>query len=163
MAQSQFTNELDRLTTQRDKALAEATAPIQKKFEELSGQLLKRATKAGDLDAAIKIKTAMQAASGQREIIPELQTFEKQLAGKWDCKSSSGWWGAFTFKEDGTFIVSQNGVDIDNGKWRKTGNTLKVIKQNGTTDIYELPIQGGKLVGKSHTNNTLNLSKEQNQ
>jgi hypothetical protein len=58
-AQSSFERDLAKLTEDRDKALVRASDPIQRKYKELLEQLMQRATRNGDLDAAIKIKDAI--------------------------------------------------------------------------------------------------------
>jgi hypothetical protein len=89
---------------------------------------------------------------------PEVLPLKKQLAGKWNLKSNTGRRTTITFKEDGTFVEAQMGVDIANGEWEKIGNSLKVKKKDWT-DVYELPIQDGKLKGRSQQGNFLDLSK----
>jgi hypothetical protein len=59
-AESRFVTELNRLALDRDKALASAAAPINKKYKDALSALLERATKASDLDAALKIRNAIE-------------------------------------------------------------------------------------------------------
>jgi hypothetical protein len=57
--QSGFDRELVQLAGQRDQALAVAAEPINRRYKEGLEQLLRRATQANDLDAAIKIRAAL--------------------------------------------------------------------------------------------------------
>ncbi|RYD34752.1 MAG: hypothetical protein EOP87_08620 [Verrucomicrobiaceae bacterium] len=62
LAQSQFQSELEQLTAQRDKALATAADPIDRKYREALEALLKKAMQASELDGALKIREALEAA-----------------------------------------------------------------------------------------------------
>ena len=80
--ESQFVTELSRLAEQRDKAIATATEPIQKKYVDLAQQLLIRATKAGDYDAVLKIKAALETEVSKSP--PQgVPSDAKQFKGKW--------------------------------------------------------------------------------
>jgi hypothetical protein len=57
--ESAYERELKQLIADRDKARAAADVPITARFKASAEQLLKRATQAGDLDAANKIKEAI--------------------------------------------------------------------------------------------------------
>ena len=57
--ESAYERDLNQLVEQRDKTLAAATAPITARFKASAEQLLRRATQAGDLDAANKINAAL--------------------------------------------------------------------------------------------------------
>lgn len=57
--QSPFERDLKKLTEDRDKALAAASDPIQFKYKTLLEQLMQRATRNEDLNAAVKIKEAI--------------------------------------------------------------------------------------------------------
>jgi hypothetical protein len=57
--ESPYERDLKQLIADRDKARAAAEAPIAARFKASAEQLLKKATQAGDLDAANKIKEAI--------------------------------------------------------------------------------------------------------
>ncbi len=101
-ADSTYERELKRLTDQRDKEVATAVAPIQKRFQAAAEQLLRRATQAGDLDAANRIKAQLVAPAPSAE--PSL----KQLIenSRWDWFNSADPVGApaasIKFNSDGT-------------------------------------------------------------
>ncbi|MEQ1860474.1 MAG: hypothetical protein ABMA13_11115 [Chthoniobacteraceae bacterium] len=59
--ESAYERELKELIDQRDKAIAAAAVPISSRFKASAEQLLQRATRNGDLDAATKIKAAIAA------------------------------------------------------------------------------------------------------
>jgi hypothetical protein len=86
-ADSQFLAEFMRLTQERDKALAAAEAPINKKYEAALTDLLRRATKANDLDAALKIRstieslTAAKAAAIDPAQVKTKRALQKALIG----------------------------------------------------------------------------------
>ena len=56
---SPYAKDVERLVKQRDSESAQAIAPIQKRFDLATQQLLRKATQAGNLDAANKIKAAI--------------------------------------------------------------------------------------------------------
>ena len=58
--ESPIERELAQVAEQRDKALAAAADPIQRKYHATLEQLLRRAMKANDLDAALKIKNELK-------------------------------------------------------------------------------------------------------
>ena len=60
-AQSQYERELNQLNQERDKALLTATEPVYRRYRVSLEQLLRKATQANDLDAAVKIKAQFSA------------------------------------------------------------------------------------------------------
>ena len=60
-AESPFLRELTQLTAQRDQALTAAAEPINRRYKEGLETVLRHATQASDLDAAIKIQEALKA------------------------------------------------------------------------------------------------------
>ena len=82
-AQTQFEGELVKLKHEHDKALAAATAPIDKKYLAALEDLLRRATKTNDLDAALKIRSALEAFNSERSAaIDPSQIKTKHALGK---------------------------------------------------------------------------------
>jgi hypothetical protein len=57
---SPYAKDIDRLVKQRDSETAQAISPIQKRFDLAAQQLLRKATQAGNLDAANKITDAIK-------------------------------------------------------------------------------------------------------
>ena len=58
-AESLFERELKQLRDQRDKAVAAAAEPINRRYQASLEQLLRRATQGNDLETALKIKQEM--------------------------------------------------------------------------------------------------------
>ena len=61
--ESAFERDFQQLKAQRDKTISTAIEPINRRYIESLGQLLRRATQSNDLDAAFKIKNEMQTLS----------------------------------------------------------------------------------------------------
>ena len=59
-AESPFEREFKQLREQRDKTVAAAVDPINRKYQASLDQLLRRATQGNDLDTAIKLKAELQ-------------------------------------------------------------------------------------------------------
>jgi len=77
---SPFAKDIARLVKQRDSESAQAIAPIQKRFDLAAQQLLRKATQAGNLDAANKIKAAIDNPPDLATLREESQTpMEKEL------------------------------------------------------------------------------------
>ena len=97
-AESLFERELKQLTEQRDKALAAAAEPINRRYQASLDQLLRRATQANDLDTAIKIKDEIKKlpsanTDAQNDLTKALRD------SKWTWEPPSG---IVTFDADGT-------------------------------------------------------------
>ncbi len=58
-AETPFERDFMQLREQRDRALATASEPINRRYKESLDQLLRRATQANDLDTALKIRTEL--------------------------------------------------------------------------------------------------------
>jgi len=78
-SQSAYERELNQLVEQRDKALAAASSPINARFRASAEQLLRRATQGGDLDAANKIKAALE--TNIEPAPAAIKDLRKQLGG----------------------------------------------------------------------------------
>jgi hypothetical protein len=59
LADSAFERDLGKLGEQREREMTAAIEPINRRYKEALESLLRRATQAGDLDAAIKIREAL--------------------------------------------------------------------------------------------------------
>ena len=74
---SPYAKDVERLVKQRDSETSQAIAPIQKRFDLAAQQLLRKAIQAGNLDAANKIKAAI-------ENTPELATLREEAQSPLD-------------------------------------------------------------------------------
>jgi len=59
LAETPYEHDLKLLKEQRDRAVATAVEPINRRYKESLEQLLKRATQGNDLDTALKVKTEL--------------------------------------------------------------------------------------------------------
>ncbi|HYF34207.1 MAG TPA: hypothetical protein VD994_02865 [Prosthecobacter sp.] len=139
--QTAYQKELDQLVEYRDKALAAAAAPINERFQSSAQQLLRRATQAGDLEGATKIKEAIEAnARSSREGIKDIK---KELVGTtWKCapgKPVRGGLGpTFTFTEAG---VQPGGFKYEVDR----SNTVTITFNQGGTQVMTLTKGGSRL------------------
>ena len=78
-----------KLVAQREKDAAIAVAPAQKRFDLAAQQILRKATQAGDLDAAIKLKAIIEQARGSAEPAPVKPAKEHQFSDNSESPSSS--------------------------------------------------------------------------
>ncbi len=78
-----------KLVAQREKDAAIAVAPAQKRFDLAAQQILRKATQAGDLDAAIKLKAIIEQARGSAEPAPVKPAKEPQFSDNSESPSSS--------------------------------------------------------------------------
>ena len=74
---SPYAKDVERLVKQRDSEAAQAVVPIQRRFDLAAQQLLRKAIQAGNLDAANKIKAAI-------ENTPELATLREEAQSPLD-------------------------------------------------------------------------------
>lgn len=117
-AQSSFERELHKLTEERDKALARSSEPIQRKYKELLERLMQRATRDGDLDAAIKIKeaiamipTSILASKPRPKTAQELREFLDETVWNISNKTPTGDVAyTLTFDKNGTFKYSDGRI-----------------------------------------------------
>lgn len=105
-AESAYDRELKRLIDQRDREVAAAVTPIQKRFQVAAEQLMRRAMQAGDLDAANKIKAQLAAPVNTAET-----SLQKLIENsRWDWFNSAEPVGApaaaITFNSDGTGLFN---------------------------------------------------------
>lgn len=149
---SRYAVELDQLIEQRDKAIASANKPINDKFITLANALLQRAIQSGDLDGAMKIRTAIQ--------ITELPDPNSALLGSWTVSSSSGWRGVYTFEKDGVVKVFENGAQTLGGKWTLEGATIRTRFGNGENDTIEFPPVDGKMNAKTGRGYKMSLERK---
>jgi hypothetical protein len=115
VSQSAFDRELASLSEQREAALLKAIRPINDQYRKSLEQMLKKATQASDLDAAIRIKKELDGVKGELNNVPSSDklisnppkpSISDKLALK--LKGTSWLWGKppiskFTFLPNGEF------------------------------------------------------------
>lgn len=127
-ADSGYQRELAELSAQRDKAIAEASEPINRRYQAALEQLLRRATQANDLDAAVKIKDALVSSP-----------LGSRLQGSWINKGIKS---RIQFTPDGVFKESWND-EVQEGQWEALSDTdVKVTLKKGPVHQYHLSDDG---------------------
>jgi hypothetical protein len=141
VAQSAFDREYQQLTDQRNKALAAASEPINRRYKADLGVLLRKATQGNDLPTAVKIKEAITKLEGAS---PALGSSNKP-SGSWRF-TINGRDYVRTFHEDGT--ITGEGI-TGTGKWRSSGGKIVVTYPNGHETKLDLPLnpKGAKAEG----------------
>lgn len=147
LAATSVEEELKQLQQQREKALAAATDPIDRKYQEALEQMLRRALQAKDVEGAVKIQGLLSSQPG---------VVAKQLAGVWTMVASTGYRAELTFREDGS--VSYSGADKI--PWRVSDGVLLVGSKKGEEDRFLLPVKDGVLRGNNIHGNALTLTKK---
>lgn len=103
-AQSSYEREFQQLTEQRDKAAAAALAPIDRRYHELLGQLLKRATQANDLTTAVKIQAKLDESNSGSTPEAQLRTSISRAKWKWTGAGAN----TFVFTPEGEVTLSNS-------------------------------------------------------
>ena len=155
-----FIDDLERLQKQRDKEIAAAIEASNRRYQASLEQLSGKATKANALDAALKIKQALEQISNRFPLATG-----GDIVGVWVVKnlsgSAAGSTGNMDFKTDGTFVASWNGVS---GTWEKTDKELKSTflkdKKVSQTIWFKLPIKDGQLLGINNDGMKVSLTKQ---
>ena len=112
LAESPYERELMQLAAQRDQQVAAVTEPIDRKYKEALEGLLRRATQANDLDAALKIRQAQGITGAAAVAAPATVTLtklglERRIEGKTFGTDSKSWLRKMTF-EKGKVIHNPN-------------------------------------------------------
>jgi hypothetical protein len=137
-AASEYDRQLAELELQRDKAIAEASEPINRRHQGLLEQLLRKATQANDLEAATKIKTALA--------VSDPNGLASRLRGWWATGSKES---RLQFTAGGTFQEHWNG-GVQEGRWQATSPTeASVTMKNGMVREYRLS-DDGKIVTRQN-------------
>ena len=156
-AASDYEREFEKLTQERDQALAAAAEPIQRRYRTALEALLRRATQGNDLETALRIK---QALAGLSTKLPEAAPRSKsQFVGAWKCENlADGHRGTLDILPDGTF--SSGGKRL--GQWDVKGKQLILIHDNrgGHSDRFGLPVRAGKLEGKNTMGHNITLERK---
>jgi len=117
------------LKKSRDKAIQEATAPIDKKFAESANLLLAKAIQKGEMDAAATIRKSIpQGPAGplQSGLDTFLETKSWSYHGPW-----YGGGDTVRFKTNGK-------IEPKSGSWERTGpNQIKVMLDNGDAFTFD--------------------------
>jgi hypothetical protein len=83
-----------------------------------------------------------------------------QLAGIWDCSSTSRWRGTYEFSQDGAVRLTTHGKnDTSTGKWVNHGETIVATVNGRVNFTLHLPIKNGRLTGVSFAKNLLTVTK----
>ena len=138
VAEPPFDRDLKQLKEQRDRAIAAASEPINRRYRESLEQLLRRATQGNDLDTALKVKTelatvSLGSATAPASRIKTTEDLTAFLAGSiWSLaiagKDKSG--ATMEFKKDGKAImVWFDDVVKTNKWWCKDAKTFHVFSE----------------------------------
>jgi hypothetical protein len=136
-----YEKSLQTLIQQRDRAIENASAPIVARFNEEAAKLLREATRTGDLDAAIKIRTALGPAA-PNDSNPPLNDPKKQLAGTlWKVEAGKpirpGLDESITFTDK---VVEPRGY-----KYEIQGHTITIVFTGGDRQPMTLSADGKHL------------------
>ena len=162
-AESPFEREFKQLREQRDKTVAAAVEPINRKYQASLDQLLRRATQGNDLETALKIKEAMTQVSpgAATSAAPSSDATTQRLAKKLE---DTKWYYPNTvhpvakqcieFLKDGKLRVWNNAVLAD--AWRVTAeNTVEIqpwTDHSIETVVFDSALAGATLKkGKDET------------
>jgi hypothetical protein len=145
-AQSDVEREFKQLEAQREKDVAAALEPINRRYATALQQLLQRATQAKDLSATTKITNALQA----------LNSAPVEILGKWNFVREGYPPKERELKEDGTVLRP----DGPPGKWTIEGSTLRIEYPGGRSSTFQLPPRNRKLTGKGEDGDKVTAEKK---
>lgn len=140
--------EFDRLTADRDTALAAAAEPINRLYQTALEGLLHRATQESDLDTALRIKLEIDKLKAKPEIV-----------GKWDfANHTDGVNAVVEFRGNNTFFW--NGKKV--GTWDTNDKQLIISHEHrgGHKDYYDLPVRDGKLDGRNTPGQKITITRK---
>ncbi|RYD17944.1 MAG: hypothetical protein EOP88_24325 [Verrucomicrobiaceae bacterium] len=130
-AASPFEAQMDELANAREKAVAQASEPIHRQYAASLQDLLARAIKAGDLDAALKIREELQAVT-PKEVNLRIQ-------GSWSDRGKST---RLEFSPNGVFKEFWNN-QIQEGRWRSSADKeVKMTLKVGGTHEFRISDDG---------------------
>jgi hypothetical protein len=141
-AESPYERDLKQLIEQRDKAITAATAPIIDRFKANAEQLLRRATQAGDLDAANKIKASIGGGTPVSTTGP-IKDLRKQLSGTtWKAVPSKPLRGGFAER----LTFTEKTLEPGGYKYEaQSHNAVTVTFTGGDKEIMNLSPDGKRL------------------
>ena len=131
-AESSYERELQQLTEQRDKAIAAAVDPINRRYQTSLEQLLKRATQGNDLVTAVKIKAQIEKIHSAAPPDSEAQFRSALMRSKWSWRGID----ILTFTDSGEANLSKAN---STSKYKITGQRTVVLtsKVSGRTATLE--------------------------
>jgi hypothetical protein len=159
-AASPLERELAQLREQRDKAIAAATEPINRRYQTSLEQLLRRATQAADLETANRIKAEMTGGADTPQAATQFaggpRNVEKALPGQWNWEGANHkTWG--TFLQDGEFRM--DGVTHE---WKVSSNgTVTVTRPDKTKATFRLSADLNSFTGTNFNGQPLSGSRRQ--
>lgn len=153
-AQSSYERELAQLKDQRDQAKAAVVEPIERRYQAALEQLVRRATQAGDLEGALKVKEELDRFPSSSD--PRNTPLE--LIGIWEVYDQVSKGGAMReFKPNGKLVST----DPPGGHWAINGNKLIVTYNDPKeVDTFDLPIRNHQLSGISKLKHALVLNRK---
>lgn len=129
-----YDKQLADLLSERNKALSVATDPIFHRYRAALDELLQKATRANDLESALKIKAAMDAS-------PRI-SFGSGFQGRW---ANARIKSRLQFNPDGVFQEFWNG-EIQEGRWEEVSKKeVKVTLNTGAVHEYQLSEDGNSV------------------
>lgn len=133
-AESPYDREFKQLTDQRDKALAAAAEPINRRYQTSLEQLLRRATTGNDLETALKIKEVLKSSDKPPVAAPAATRVDNAL-GKW--RSQAGGSVVQLFP-NGNFEEVYRGGPPKEGRWKTSGKDINVTLKDKTVWTFQL-------------------------
>ena len=129
-AESLFERDLIAAREQHDKAIASAIDPINRRYQTTLEQLLRKATQANDLDAALKIQNELKSTRPVASPI-DLRTTLEGTEWTWERPGVSEW---VKFNKDGTLLHKIGWT----GTWKIAGpRSVTITTPNNTTSVLE--------------------------
>ena len=154
-AETAYQRELQQLKEQRDKAVATAVEPINRRYKDSLELLLKRSTQGNDLDTALKVKEAMQhlsegggKGSAGGDIYSRKETTKAWTGTQWRWDGGSGiqiraGGEAYVGGERCTWSPEQDGaIKIVNSKQKKA-----TVRLTGETTFEGTGFDGAAVTG----------------
>lgn len=134
LGDSGYDKQLAELQSERDKALSAATDPIFHRYRTALEELLQKVTRANDLDAALKIKAALDA--------PRRISIGSEFQGRW---ANTRIKSRLQFNPDGVFQEFWNG-QVQEGRWEEVSKKeVKVTLNTGAVLEYQLSEDGNSV------------------
>jgi hypothetical protein len=148
---SEAEREFERLTKQRDQAIAQLAEPVNKQYEASLTALMRKAAAADDYETALKIKQVLAQFEEERD--------RARVAGTWDfLNKADGHTGTLEFKSDKRLYSGDQRL----GVWDVKGKQLMVTYDNREigVDVYSLPPREGEMSGTNRHGHALFLKRK---
>ena len=155
---SDTAREFEKVTLERERALAAAAEPINRRYQTSLEALLKRATVTNDLDTAVRIKQVLEKLSAKTPAT--LSPAIVSVVGPWKFRNNSdGHAGSVEVNADGSYSVDGKII----GKWEiKADKLIVTLNEGGHQDTYELPVRSDNLEGRNRLGHALTLRRGSN-